>query len=93
MKKIVLVVLVAVFQVTGCESDKTSDPELSGRPGADRDEHGCIGSAGYTWCERTEQCERPWELAKQAGFDNTGEGFKAYCDVASGDAQNTQAPE
>ena len=29
--------------------------------GADRDEHGCIGSAGYTWSEEYGQCVRPWE--------------------------------
>ncbi|MFH1393740.1 MAG: hypothetical protein ABII71_01580 [Candidatus Micrarchaeota archaeon] len=30
-------------------------------PGSDRDEHGCIGSAGYTWCESTQECVREWE--------------------------------
>lgn len=29
--------------------------------GGDRDEHGCIGSAGYTWCEAKEKCLRVWE--------------------------------
>jgi len=31
------------------------------RVGADRDSHGCIGSAGYTWSEELGQCIRPWE--------------------------------
>ncbi len=30
-------------------------------PGSDRDEHGCIGSAGYVWSESTQECVRPWE--------------------------------
>lgn len=30
-------------------------------PGSDRDSHGCIGSAGYTWSESQKQCVRPWE--------------------------------
>ena len=30
--------------------------------GADRDPQGCIGSAGYQWCEKLQQCVRPWEL-------------------------------
>ena len=30
-------------------------------PGSDRDEHGCIGSAGYTWCEVKQKCLREWE--------------------------------
>jgi hypothetical protein len=29
--------------------------------GGDKDEHGCIGSAGYIWCESLDECIRPWE--------------------------------
>lgn len=29
--------------------------------GGDRDKHGCIGSAGYSWCEAKKKCLRPWE--------------------------------
>ncbi|MCQ2410146.1 MAG: hypothetical protein MJ053_01035 [Elusimicrobiaceae bacterium] len=32
--------------------------------GADRDAHGCIGSAGYVWSEPLQQCVRPWEVGK-----------------------------
>lgn len=52
--------------------------------GADRDAHGCIDSAGYSWCEHTQRCERPWELAKQEGFAATEANFAQYC--ASGTA-------
>lgn len=30
-------------------------------PGSDRDAHGCIGSAGYSWCESSHKCLRIWE--------------------------------
>jgi hypothetical protein len=30
-------------------------------PGSDRDAHGCIPSAGYSWCEASQKCYRPWE--------------------------------
>lgn len=30
--------------------------------GADRDKHGCIHSAGYTWSEINKTCLRPFEL-------------------------------
>ncbi len=30
--------------------------------GADRDIHGCIGSAGYSWSELTQECVRLWEV-------------------------------
>lgn len=29
--------------------------------GGDRDAHGCIPSAGYTWCEAKQKCIRVWE--------------------------------
>jgi uncharacterized protein YxeA len=29
--------------------------------GDDKDEHGCIGSAGYVWCEEKQKCLREWE--------------------------------
>lgn len=29
--------------------------------GGDKDEHGCIGSAGYSWCQTKNKCLRIWE--------------------------------
>ena len=54
-------------------------PPPASTPGADRDEHGCIRSAGYSWCAIEGKCVRPWELAKEKGFASTEEGFRAYC--------------
>lgn len=48
-------------------------------PGSDRDAHGCIGSAGYAWCERTAQCERPWELAERENLENAPAAIEAWC--------------
>ncbi|MFH1391393.1 MAG: hypothetical protein ABIH20_03735, partial [Candidatus Diapherotrites archaeon] len=31
--------------------------------GGDVDEHECIGSAGYSWCEEKQKCLRVWEEA------------------------------
>jgi len=33
----------------------------SGKFGADRDEHDCVGTAGYRWCAALNKCIRPWE--------------------------------
>ena len=54
-------------------------PPAASTPGADRDEHGCIRSAGYSWCAKEGKCVRPWELAKEKGFAATEEAFRAYC--------------
>lgn len=52
------------------------------RVGGDRDAHGCIGSAGYTWCVSEGQCVRPWELAKERGFENSAPAFAQHCERA-----------
>ena len=58
---IMLAVLAAVMLLFGC----TSPPgEFDGNApglGSDRDAHGCIASAGYSWCEVKQSCIRPWE--------------------------------
>ena len=64
------------------QSDGTSEQPAPRPIGGDRDAHGCLAPAGYMWCERARTCVRPWELAKQAGFDNTAEGFAAHCSAA-----------
>ena len=56
----------------------TAEPGLTG---ADRDEHGCIGSAGYRWCAQMATCVRPWELAEQEGIENDAEHFDQFCDA------------
>jgi hypothetical protein len=49
--------------------------------GGDRDAHGCLPAAGYSWCARENSCVRPWELAKDKGFANDADAFAAYCAV------------
>lgn len=86
-----LAVLIAAL-ATGCAGTSTGDstpkdPQPTPRPiGGDRDAHGCLAPAGYTWCARERTCVRPWELAKQAHFENTAEGFAMYCSAAGSTA-------
>jgi hypothetical protein len=39
--------------------------------GGDRDIHGCIGSAGYSWCEIKNKCLRVWEEKCEVPTNNT----------------------
>jgi hypothetical protein len=39
--------------------------------GGDRDVHGCIGSAGYSWCEASSKCLRIWEEKCESSSINT----------------------
>lgn len=64
--------------------------------GDDRDEHGCIGSAGYSWCESKNKCLRTWEeecpaddadLIKEALIkkNNWEEDLEFTVDISSND--------
>ena len=80
-------VLLVAF-LTACATEAptvpaTSEDSRSEMTGSDRDAHGCISSAGYSWCMRTKQCERPWELARKHAFAQTEKAFHEYCDKAS----------
>ncbi|MEM1154464.1 MAG: hypothetical protein AAGI44_09995 [Pseudomonadota bacterium] len=79
MNKIRFFILGAVLITVGCSKVEEPQSAQAAMPGSDRDEHGCIASAGYMWCEHTKQCERPWELAEAQGFENTEAEFEAYC--------------
>ena len=67
----------------GACSDKAPEQNASAQEpaavGSDRDEHGCITSAGYRWCATENECVRPWELLKKVGSENTPEAFDEYC--------------
>ena len=47
--------------------------------GGDRDTHGCIGSAGYVWCDHQSSCVRPWELAAEQKISLNEQTIDAYC--------------
>ena len=79
MKNNYVIINVLLLSLSGCSSNEPSATGAVSATGSNRDEHGCIGSAGYSWCAVTGKCERPWELAEQAGFQNTQAEFEAYC--------------
>lgn len=57
-------------------------------PGADKDEHGCLPSAGYSWCEATSSCIRPWEEGIQSPSD-----FKEHCGKKADEKPEAEADE
>ena len=44
--------------------------------GGDKDVHGCIGSAGYSWCAVKNKCLRVWEEECERTPINSGPGDK-----------------
>jgi hypothetical protein len=47
--------------------------------GNNLDAHSCISSAGYSWCDKSGKCERPWELAKEKSFTLANNIFTEFC--------------
>jgi len=52
--KAVSYMLLILILAAGCQKEQAA-------LGSDRDEHGCITSAGYSWCEEKQKCIRQWE--------------------------------
>ena len=46
--------------------------------GNDRDEHGCIASAGYQWSELLHDCKRPFEKGIRLNAANENQTYAAY---------------
>jgi hypothetical protein len=46
---------------TGSNCEFAECPKADNLVGGDKDEHGCIGSAGYVWCEDKQKCLKSWE--------------------------------
>jgi len=72
MKKFMIATLVILLVLSyGCTQPaqevqnqtqlNTTSNQTPPMPGSDRDSHGCIPSAGYTWCDASQKCIRPWE--------------------------------
>lgn len=67
MKVVSMCLICAGALLTGCGNGGKKEVETSERKekeavvGSDKDEHGCIASAGYTWSEVQKDCIRLWE--------------------------------
>lgn len=59
---------VAILILSGCKPAETGNEQIPvNEPeqqliGGQRDEHGCLGPAGYSWNEEVGACARQWEL-------------------------------
>ena len=86
------------------QASASSSPAIVG---GDKDSHGCIGSAGYTWCQAKNQCIRSWEQYCTAAQPKTvtfacdaGKTIKAtfypsndkFVDLVLSDGRNMSVP-
>jgi len=67
MKIVIPILCLFVLLLSGCASKDT--PIV----GNDKDIHGCIGSAGYSWCDVKQKCLRSFEENCSVEINNTVE--------------------
>jgi len=60
-----IIILIVILGVLLSYKKNNGSVKIINNPGTivggDRDIHGCIGSAGYSWCEIKNKCLRIWE--------------------------------
>jgi len=82
--KLALLAWALATLLMACKHEAAAVRQTPAIVGTDRDEHGCIGSAGYSWCARENACRRPWELAQEKQFANSAEAYSNYCATPAG---------
>jgi membrane-bound inhibitor of C-type lysozyme len=116
LKKSVLLIALIILVILGGyyllannkqESNLASDEASQNLVGGDKDEHGCIGSAGYSWCAAKNSCIRVWEqyctaAAPKKALFACGEAKEItavfypsddkYVDLALSDGRNMSIP-
>lgn len=89
----ILLLLTSLFFVFSCGNNKKQDKSKKNDTeivGADRDEHGCIASAGYTWSELLQDCIRPFEKGKKFTAVNPEDSVMAAYLVFSADSSKAE---
>lgn len=63
MNRLLNCILVASVLFVSCQQNnkQTNQPQENVTVGGDKDTHGCIASAGYTWSTLKDSCVRPFE--------------------------------
>lgn len=84
-------VLVLLSFTTSCHRKSVNgDKAPEEITGGDRDEHGCIGSAGYSWSQVLNECIRIWEKGIElSAVQQPGSTDKAFL-VSGNDANQKE---
>ena len=79
MKKLFLIFCGIFLASCHHENSEISHKSAEKILGGDRDEHGCIGSAGFLWCEKKQKCLRPWEEKCDENSENSAAEIPKNC--------------
>lgn len=55
-------IIFSIILVCGCAQDNAPSDKSEKRIGGQRDEHGCLNPAGYTYNKTVGACVKEWEL-------------------------------
>jgi len=56
-----IIAIITILAIGGVVFVSTNKKVEAPIVGGDKDEHGCLGSAGYSWCVVKNKCLRVWE--------------------------------
>ncbi|MFH0891659.1 MAG: DUF333 domain-containing protein [Candidatus Falkowbacteria bacterium] len=90
-------VIAGVYAYYGRPAEPGAADKESGLIGGQKDEHGCLVAAGYSWCEAKEKCLRTWEdpcvresaEASEADIESIRQAFAAKYGESAGEIQVT----
>ncbi len=72
--------LIISLSLTACngstEGNNSNNTSNLAQLGGDKDNNGCLTSAGYTWSKVREDCIRPWEEAITMNVTDTSTNFE-----------------
>ncbi|GHE43128.1 hypothetical protein [Sphingobacterium griseoflavum] len=75
-----MALLLVTLSLTAChgrkDNSKSSNTSNLAQLGGDKDDNGCLASAGYTWSKVRENCIRPWEEAITMNVTDTSTSFE-----------------
>jgi len=66
VKAIALLSIILVLLAAGCVQEEAAPAPTEQPIGGERDEHGCLGPAGYSWNSDIGACLREWEVPEGA---------------------------
>jgi hypothetical protein len=83
-----IILLFATLIIAGCQSN----PKQIAKAGADKDEHGCIGSAGSTWSVLKNECVQVFQAGTQfTAYGTNNDSTMAAYIILSNDQTKAEA--
>lgn len=87
MQAALLILIIITVGIAGCVAANNQTI------GGDKDEHGCLIAAGYSWCEAKQKCLRIWEENCTGGGAQLANPASVFCVEGGGTHKVIDTPE